>query len=603
VVAILVMAAAAAAPASASPASPAFEPRDVDLATRLLFDLGVTDLDADDDLDVFTLNHNDRQSLLANRGDGSFADRLTPAGLDQTPAFPGFEVPGPPNLAGDGIYIYRTPGSDAAEGALRVAVRADPGEEASGRIGFLFPVAVNRDDGADVSIDFDRGQTPPRYVARFGTEGDALIELEPEQMAAPVEVAIGGEVPPSRVHVGPFAVPATSSRFTLTLRDRHGMAWADYNRDGAPDVFVTRGGLKRRVGEFAGLIFDELMVGGPTGFRDATDAAEIVKGTCRGREASPVDFNRDGLLDVFYGCQSSNPALWAQNEDGTFTNRSAKLVRAGVSGQHFRWLDVDGDGADELLAARRERLIAFERKRRGRWKRHQRAIRTQGQPLGRPAVADFDDDRDPDLFVASPAGNTLVLNDHGKLRARAPGRFGLPKHGSFTASWIDYDNDGRTDLYTAPQGIFRRVGERRFKRTGLAASPPGALDAFASWFDFNADGARDAVLAAAAPDFRAALLENLERERHWLQVELDGEGGAYPALGARVRVRSGGRVQTQWVGQSDGSRYSLGHYRLYFGLGDEDEAREVKVLWPDGTRRVLDDVRADRLVRVSFERR
>jgi hypothetical protein len=599
VLSVVVGLAAATPPAAASPTAPAFEARDIDPATGLLFDLGVTDFDSDGDLDVYTVNHNDRGSLLANQGDASFVDRLSAVGLDQTPRFPGFEVPAPPNLTEDGIYLYRTPGNDAAEGALRVVVRAGPGDETRGRVRFLFPVAVNREDGAEVSIDFDRSEAPTRYVARFSSQGDALIELEPEQMAAPVEVAIDEPSPPPGIHVGPLAIPATSNPFNLTLRDRHGMSWADFNRDGVLDVFIARGGLKRRVGEFAGLIFDELMLGDGAGFRDAIGSSGIVKGACRARETSPVDFNRDGLLDIFYGCQSSNPALWRQNEDGTFTNDSAKLVRAAVSGAHFRWLDVNGDGHEELLASRRDRLIAFRRARRGRWRKLQ-AVRTNGETPVRPAAADYDDDRDPDMFVASPSGNTLVLNRHGELRARAPGRFGLPKHGSFAASWVDYDNDGRTDLYTAPQGIFRRIGKRRFKRTGLAASPQGTLDAFASWFDYNGDGARDAVVAHAAPGFGAALLENRDREHHWLQVELSGEDGAYPAVGARVRVRAGGRLQTQWVGQSDGSRFSLGHYRLYFGLGDADEASKLKVLWPDGTRQVLGDVRADRLVRVSF---
>jgi hypothetical protein len=594
---------AASAPhAVASPATPAFTQRDIDLATQLLFDLGVTDFDADGDLDVFTVNHNDRASLLANQGGGSFLDRLTAVNLDQTPQFPGFEVPAAPNLSEDGIYIYRTPGNDAAEGALRIAVRAQPDEETSGRVRFLFPVAVNRDGGADVSIDFDPGTTPPRYTARFSSQGNALIELEPEQMAAPIEVAIDDAVPTSRIRVGPLAIPPSSNRFNLTLRDRHGMAWADFNRDRLTDVFIARGGLKRRVAEFPGLISDELMLGDGVGFRDVIDSSGIVKGACRGRETSPVDFNSDGRLDVFYGCRSSYPVLWRHNEDGTFTNRSAKLVRGKVIGSHYRWLDLDGDGDEELFVSRRERLIAFERRKRGRWKRRQ-ALRTHGEAQVRPTVADYDDDRDPDMFVPSAGGNTLVINRKGKLRARAPGRFGLPKHRSFAASWVDYDNDGRTDLYTAPQGIFRRTGKRRFARTGLAVSSPGTLDAFASWFDYDGNGTRDAVVANADPSFGSTLFENLGRDRHWLQIELSGENGAYPAVGARVRVRARGRVQTQWVGQADGSRFSLGHYRMYFGLGDAEEATEVRVLWPDGTRHVLDDVGADRLVRVTFDRR
>jgi hypothetical protein len=594
---------APAPPAQAGSGQPGFADRSeaiAPFASRLLFDLGVADFDGDTDLDVFTTNHNDRQSLLANQGDGSFVDRLGAVGLSQVPQFPGFEVPAAPTTTADGVYLYRTPGNDAAEGALRVAVRGDPGDEVSGSARFLFPVAVNRDDGADVSIGFDGTVTPPIYTADFTAHGDALIELEPEQMAAPVTLQIDDGVPLSAIHVGPLGVSPSAHRFTLYLRDRHGMAWADYNRDGRIDVFIARGGLKRRVGEFGGLIQDELMLGDGTGFRDAIASSGISKGACRGRGASPVDVNRDGRIDVFYGCQSSNPALWRQNPNGSFTNRSAKLARAGVSGDHFKWLDVNGDGREELLASRRHKLIVFRRSGGGRWSKRQ-AVHTFGETRTRVTAADYNRDRDPDVFVASPEGNTLLINRDGALRARRPGRFGLPKSGSFAASWVDYDNDGRTDLYCAPQGLFRRLGNR-FHATGLVGSAATTLDALATWFDFNGDGARDLLRYDVDPAAHATLLENLDHENHWLEVELVGANGAYPASGARVRVRAEGRSQIQWVGQNDSSRYSQGHYRLYFGLGDSESADSVKVRWPDGSTDTFEDVSADRLLALTFDR-
>ncbi|MGH2989130.1 MAG: CRTAC1 family protein [Solirubrobacterales bacterium] len=580
-----------------------FEPREIDIATRLIFDLGVVDFDRDSDLDVFTTNHNDREVLLANQGGGVFEDRLSAVDLDQSPDFPGLEIPLAPPMGEDGVYVFRTPGNDAAEGALRVVVEADPGEEVSGRIEFLFPVEVNRDEGADVSKDFDTSQSPARHVVNFTSQGDALIELEPEQMAAPIEVDIEQAHPLAAIFVGAFGVRPPAHRFTLQLRDRHGMAWADYNRDGRMDVFIVRGGLKRRVGEFGGLITDELMLGDGSTFHDAIGASSLLKGACRARETSPVDFNRDGLLDLFWGCQAATPALYRQNEDGTFTNRSGALARAEIGGDHFRWLDVNGNGRDELIASRNHRLVVYKRSRKGRWSKRD-AFQTGGEAPGRVAVADYDSDGDPDLFAASPTGNKLVVNRDGHLRARSPGRLGLPKLHSFAASWVDYDNDGRADLYAAPQGIFRRTSGGRFKRTGLASSPAGTLDALATWFDFNADGARDLLLARAdSRGWSASVLENGDHENHWLALELTGPDGAYPAAAARVRVRTEERAQTQWVGQSDDSRYSQGHYRLYFGLGDSGEARAVNVRWPDGASSKLEDVNADRLVHVRFDDR
>jgi hypothetical protein len=587
--------------ASAGRGSAAFEPRQIGLATPLLFDLGVADFDGDDDLDVFTVNHNERQSLLANQGDGGFVDRLSSVGLDQLPQFPGFEVPAAPNTAGNGVDLYRTPGNDPVEGALRVVVRTDTGDEVSGTVQFRFPVAVNRDDGADVSIAVDATRTPPVYSVHFTAGEDALIELEPEQMAAPVAMWIDDAVPLSAIHVGALGVSPTAHRFTLYLRDRHGMAWADYNRDGRIDAFIARGGLKRRVGEFAGLILDELMLGDGSRFHDAIASSGILKGACRGREVSPVDVNRDGLLDVFYGCQGSHPALWLQNADGTFTNGSAPLVRGGVGGDHFKWLDLNGDGREELLASRGHKLLVFRRSPGGRWSKRQ-ALRTFGPPRSRVTAADFDRDRDPDVFVASPKGNTLLINREGELRVRARRRFGLPKSGSFTASWVDYDNDGRTDLYAAPQGLFHGVGNR-FRATGIANSAPTTNEALATWFDFNGDGARDLLRYHSDKAPHATLLENLEHRNHWLEVELVGPHGAYPALGASVRVRIERRGQTQWVGQNEGSRYSQGHYRLYYGLGDANHADLVKVTWPNGSIQRLRDVPADQLLHVSFDGR
>jgi hypothetical protein len=591
------------AAAGAGPGTSGFEQREVDVATQLVFDLGVVDFDGDDDLDVFTTNHNDREVLLANQGDATFRDRLSEVDLDQQPEFPGFDVPGTPPMPQNGVYLFRTPGNDAAEGALRVAVRAEPGEEVTGRIEFLFPVTVNRDDGAEVSTHFDTSQSPARHAIEFTAQGNALIELEPEQMAAPIAVAIDEDQPLSAVFVGALRVRPPAHRFTLHLRDRHGMAWADYNRDDRMDAFIVRGGLKGHVAELGGLIKDELMLGNGSTFADAIATSGLIKGSCRGREASPVDYNRDGLLDLFWGCQASTPALFRQNGDGTFTNRSRGLVRARISGDHFRWLDVNGDGREELLASRSRKLVVYGRSKKGkRWSKRD-PTRTFGESPGRVAVADYDDDGDPDLFASAPTGNTLLVNRSGRFRARSPGRVGLPKRGSFAASWVDYDNDGRTDLHVTPQGMYRRVGGRGFRPTGLAKAPAGTLDALATWSDLDGDGARDLLQAYADPGWRAVLLRNLEHENHWLQIELGGPGGSYPAAGASVTVRSGERKQTQWVGQNDGSRYSLGHYRLYFGLGEADRADLVKVKWPNGSIQRVRDVPADQLLHVSFDGR
>src|SRR5918995_6530516 len=88
-----------------------FEQRPFPERSFTLDDLGVTDYDGDGDLDVFTTNHLSTQLLLANDGGGAFEDRLTDAGLNQTPGVPGWEdEPSEPSTEEAGLYLFRNGG-------------------------------------------------------------------------------------------------------------------------------------------------------------------------------------------------------------------------------------------------------------------------------------------------------------------------------------------------------------------------------------------------------------------------------------------------------------------------------------------------------------
>jgi hypothetical protein len=439
-------------------------------------------------------------------------------------------------------------------------------------------------------------------VADFSMNANSIVRLKSESTALPLEVAIEPPFPIGDVFVGRRRISPTSRQFMLYQRDRHGMAWGDYNRDGFLDVFIVRGGLKGQLAQLGlvGQISDELMLSDGARFRDATTSSGLVKGACRGRGTMPVDVNRDGLLDLFWECHGSNPALYQSNPDGTFSDASTGLMRAGIRGEPLEWLDVNGDGRDELLKLGNNKLFVYRRAGKDRWRKREE-VRTRGHDApGRIAIADYDTDGDPDLFAPSSRGNTLLVNRSGHFDVRSLRSLGLPRSGTVTASWVDYDNDGETDLHASPQGIYRRVGARRFRRTGLAAAKTRG-DGFASWFDFNNDGAQDLLLGAATPLWHVDLLENQVTANHWLQVELHGPGGEYPAAGATVTVKARGDKQMQWVGQNDGSHTSQGHYRLYFGLGAADAA-SVKVTWPDGEVQRIGGVGADQIVRITKSR-
>jgi hypothetical protein len=66
------------------------------------------------------------------------------------------------------------------------------------------------------------------------------------------------------------------------------------------------------------------------------------------------------------------------------------------------------------------------------------------------AVGDYDNDGLVDVFITGVGGNHLFRNEgHGKFRdvTQAAGVGGAPDGWSTSAAWLDYDNDGKLDLF------------------------------------------------------------------------------------------------------------------------------------------------------------
>ncbi|MHB8486295.1 MAG: ASPIC/UnbV domain-containing protein [Candidatus Acidiferrales bacterium] len=95
-----------------------------------------------------------------------------------------------------------------------------------------------------------------------------------------------------------------------------------------------------------------------------------------------------------------------------------------------------------------------------------------------------------------------------------------------------------------------------------------------------------------------SLLRNdMRGSNHWLKVKLVGAKSNRSAIGARVLVRYGKKVQAQAV-VSQSSYYSASDPRLHFGLGAERTA-DIEVHWPNGHLEVLKSIPSDQLVTIK----
>jgi hypothetical protein len=130
--------------------------------------------------------------------------------------------------------------------------------------------------------------------------------------------------------------------------------------------------------------------------------------------------------------------------------------------------------------------------------------------------------------------------------------------------------------------VFRNLGNGTFEEL-VEQAGPGVAEAHCSrgcaFGDFDNDGDVD-ILIVNLNEPPSLLRNDLSGNQNWLKVKLEGVKSNRSAIGARVLVRYGGKVQAQAV-VSQSSFYSSNDPRLHFGLGAYRTA-DIEVHWPNG---------------------
>ncbi len=378
-----------------------------------------------------------------------------------------------------------------------------------------------------------------------------------------------------------------------------GCTWIDYDRDGKLDLFVTNYldfdlSSAPKPGANENCMFKTVRVncgprGLPTGlqslfrnngngtFTDVTEAAGIAN--IKGHYAlTPVaaDFDEDGWPDIFVACDTSPSLLLMNNHDGTF--REEGLERGAA---------LSDDGVEQA-----------------------------GMGVG---VGDYNLDGHLDLFKGHFTNDT-----NGLLRNDGKGNFndvtiaaGLGVETRFTgwgAGIVDLSNDGYPDLflvtgnvypeietalpgypYKTPRIVFRNLCDGKFEEL-IEAAGPGVAAQHSSrgcaFGDFDNDGDLD-ILIVNLNEPPSLLRNDVRGNNRWLKLKLIGTQSNRSAIGARVLVRYGEKLQAQEV-MSQSSYFSSNDRRLHFGLGAAKTA-DVEVRWPSGKRQTFLKLEANQL--------
>jgi hypothetical protein len=235
-------------------------------------------------------------------------------------------------------------------------------------------------------------------------------------------------------------------------------------------------------------------------------------------------------------------------------------------------------------------------------------------------IGDYNLDGHLDLFKTHFMGDTYgIYRNDGKGNFDDVTRAVKVAVETRFVSWgtgiVDLDNDGYPDVfvvtgsvypeverklpdypYKTPRVLFRNLGNNSFEELTDQAGP-GVSDRHSSrgcaLGDFDNDGDMD-VLIINMNEPPTLLRNDVDPKQHWIKVKLEGVRSNRSAIGSRVLVRYGGKVQAQAV-VSQSSYYSCNDSRLHFGLGTFNSV-DIDVYWPNGAHETYKRVAADQLV-------
>jgi hypothetical protein len=297
-----------------------------------------------------------------------------------------------------------------------------------------------------------------------------------------------------------------------------------------------------------------------------------------GMSAVAADFDNDGWPDIYVSCDEGPSLLYHNNHNGTFSEIG---LAAGCA------LNEDG--------------------------------KLQGG-MG-IAVGDYDCDGWLDIVKPNFSDETISVyhnNGDGTFYDAAfqAGLGASTKTVGWGAGICDFDNDGWRDIFISTGHVFpeisgrklaityeerkilyRNLGKGRFEEASARAGPGLAeprTSRGCAFGDFDNDGDLD-ILVNNMNEAPSLLRNDCHAAYNWIKVKCTGTKSNRSAIGARVKVVTGGHSQIDEV-MSGASYISQNDFRLHFGLGRADKVDQIAIRWPSGIEESFSAVEGNQLV-------
>ena len=306
-------------------------------------------------------------------------------------------------------------------------------------------------------------------------------------------------------------------------------------------------------------------------FEDVTRQAGLYAPGHRAMSVSAFDCNWDGHTDL-YVCNDDTPnALWLNDGHGHFrdvaleTGTAFNSIGEAPGSMNAAIADANGDGLPDLFITRLGYGSLYLRTAQGFYDDRMYAsglgLLTQKYVGWGGIFLDFDNDGDPDLFIAN--GDAFNLEGTVSLLLENQGR-------------------GKFSDASAKGGAFFKS---RINGRGSAV------------VDFDNDGRLDVLVTALAD--RPFLLRNrCPLKNHWLKLQLEGSRSNRSGYGALITLTAGDLTSRAEALCPTGFLLQ-GDARPHFGLGSRTKVDRLEIRWPSGALQVLTNLAVDQILKIQ----
>ncbi len=228
--------------------------------------------------------------------------------------------------------------------------------------------------------------------------------------------------------------------------------------------------------------------------------------------------------------------------------------------------------------------------------------------------ADYDNDGKLDLFVPDNSFKSLFHNEGHGVFSDTAAQSGISQAAgqyiSWGSNWIDYDNSGRLGLFIVNGALHHLYGQEAvLLQNNAPAAFTDVSTASGSFFKKKICG-RGAAFGDLDNDGRTDVVINTLNSQALLLHNQFPQTNHWLTLklighksnrdGVGVRATVAADGKTRIAERQGGGAYlSSNDPRLHFGLGSASAADAVTLRWPSGVQQTLRGVKADQILTVE----